>query len=229
MTQTLLGVLPLAIGSTLSPVLVLLQAATLASRFHPVARAYLVLIGNTIVVAIVTAVVVIIGHGRVDAAGEAGGAGGIGEIGAWIRIVLAVLLALTAVRLLAGGRNANGSLRTPTTPTNPGVLPGRFLLAGIGGMTGNITSMVLFIPALETTATAGLQPVGETAIIAVLWAFILLPVYLPVVLYVAFRQRGPAALEGFGRWLRTNNRTIGILIAGGFAIYLGWTGLAALT
>lgn len=218
--------LPLAVGSTLSPVLVLLQAATLASRFHPVARAYLVLAGNTVVVAVVTAVVITIGHGRPHDAGQAGG---IGEIGAWIRIVLAVLLTLTAVRLLAGGRNANGTLRTPKTPSDPGVLPGRFLLAGVAGMTGNITSMVLFIPALETTATAGLAPAGETVIVAVLWAFILLPVYLPLILYVAFRQRGPATLERFGRWLRDHNRTIGIVIAAGFAVYLGWTGLAALT
>lgn len=224
MTAALTRVLPLALGAMVSPMLLLLQAAALASRFHAVVRSLLVLAGNALVVAVVTVVIVVSDHRT-----EAGMATGGGEVvGAWIRIVLAVFLAVTAVRLALGDRSGDQVTPDAGTATDPGVRPGRYLLFGIAAMATNATSLVLFIPAVHTTVTAGLDRVGEVAVLGVLWLFILAPSFAPLLVYAALGNRGPAVLDRFGRWLRTHNRTIGIVVAAGFAVYLGVSGFVSL-
>jgi len=224
MVQTLMRVLPLAVGSAISPVVLLLQMATLASRFHAVARSLVVLAGNAGVVVLVTAVI-IVGDRRDDASVATGG---IGEVGAWIRIVLAVLLALTAMRLALGGHTESHQEPTDEGVADPGIRPGRYLLLGVAAMATNATSMVLFIPAVHTAVTASLSAPGELLVVVVLWLFILLPAFIPLMAFGALGSKGPAVIAQFGTWLRTHNRTIGIVVSTVFAIYLGWAGFSAL-
>jgi len=224
MVSTLLAVWPLALGSAISPVLLMLQAVTLASRVHGVARSLVVLAGSAAVVAVVVAVVI-----AGDRRTELLAVGNDKVVGAWIRIVLAVLLAATAVRLAMGANHSASPGEDPAADaTDPGVKPARYLLLGVAAMATNATSLVLFIPALHTAVTAGLAPSAETAVVVVLCAFILAPAIVPLSVYVALGHRGPSVLAGFGNWLRVHNRTIGIVVSTGFAMFLGWAGFAAL-
>lgn len=224
MFQTVVKVLPLAVGSAISPVVLLLQAATLASRFHAVARSAMVLAGNVIVVALATVIMIVADRNDTTAGLSATGV----EVGAWIRIVLAVLLVLTAIRLAWGNHQGDHVTAGPDDAKDPGVKPARYLLVGAAAMATNATSMVLFLPAVHTAMTSGLAPGGEAGVLGVLWVFILLPAFAPLVVYAALGGRGPAALERFGVWLRTNNRTIGIVVSLGFAVFLGFEGLRGL-
>ena len=227
MGRTFIEVLPLALGGAISPVVLLLQLATLASRSHPVTRAFIVLAATTLVVAVVTAVVVVGDHRTAAGVAPTGAAD---VVGAWIRIVLAVLLLGTALRLLLSDRPDNGT--SPASDGDSGadqpLRPARFFLLGVGAMATNATTLVLLIPAVHTVATAGLRSTQELSLYVSIALIVLLPAYLPLVALGAMGRRGPAVLERLSGWLRTHHRTIEIAVSLGFAVFLGWSGFSAL-
>jgi hypothetical protein len=226
MGTSFLTVLPLALGGAISPMILLLQLATLASRWHPVARSLVVLMANAVVVTVITVVVVVTDH-RTAVGGTPPGTSEV--VGAWIRVILALLLLATAVRL---------ALQTHTDTTEPPaenvdatpqpVRPTRYFLLGVAAMVSNATTIVLLIPAMHDVAIAGLAGSEEIVLYLLVAAIVLLPSYLPLVALGAMGRRGPAVLAHLSEWLRVHNRDVGIAVSLGFAIYLGWTGFAAL-
>jgi hypothetical protein len=95
-------------------------------------------------------------------------------------------------------------------------------------MVSNATTIVLLIPAMHDVAIAGLAGSEEVVLYLLVAAIVLLPSYLPLVALGAMGRRGPAVLAHLSEWLRVHNRDVGIAVSLGFAIYLGWTGFAAL-
>lgn len=228
MGRTFIEILPLALGGAVSPVLLLVQLATLASRSHPIARSLIVLGANALVVAVVV-VVVVVGDHRTTMGATPGGTGDV--VGAWIRIVLAVLLLATAVRLLLVGdkdtHDDSHDDQAAGTSAEP-LRALRFFLLGVGSMASNATTLVLLIPAVHTVATAGLRGSQELSLYVSISAIVLLPSYLPLLGLGALGKRGPAALSTLSTWLRRHNRAVQIVVSLGFAVFLGWTGFAAL-
>jgi hypothetical protein len=224
--DTLVTVLPLALGGAISPVILLLQLATLASRAHPVGRALVVLAANITVVVVIVAVVVVTDHRTATGAIATGNATDV--VGAWIKVVLAVLLAATALRLALEHDKTEGPADDDTGDDTEPLRPMRYFLLGLGAMVSNATTIVLLIPAVHTVATAGLRRPQELTLLAVVSIIVLLPSYLPLVALGALGRRGPEALSTLGRWLHGHQRQVGIAVSAGFAVYLGWSGLAAL-
>ena len=228
MGRTFLEVLPLALGGAISPVVLLVQLATLASRSHPISRSLIVLGANALVVAVVV-VVVVVGDHRTAVGATPSGTGDV--VGAWIRIVLAVLLLATAVRLLLVGdkdsSDESDADRAADTSAEP-LRALRFFLLGIGAMASNATTLVLLIPAVHTVATSGLRGTQELSLYVSISAIVLLPSYLPLLGLGALGKRGPAALNALSTWLRRHNRAVQIVISLGFAVFLGWTGFTTL-
>jgi hypothetical protein len=228
MASTLVRVLPLALGGAISPVILLLQIATLASQSHRIGRCLLVITSNMLVVVVIMAAVVFGDHHTSsDIAADAP----TNPVAAWIRIVLAILLAATALRLIieqlqaptTGSSDLSSATTTESSKDQP-FHPVRYFLIGLGAMVSNATTIVLLIPATHTVATANLQPSQALVLYAIVTAIVLLPSYLPLVVFMALGQRGPMLMNRFGDWLHTHQRTIGIVVSLGFAIYLGWTG-----
>lgn len=224
MGSTLLTVLPLALGGAISPMILLLQLATLASRAHPVGRAFIVLAANLSVVVVIIGVVLVTDH---RTAGGVAASGASDVVGAWIKVVLAILLIATAIRLALEDDKPT-SAHDDQDDGNQPLRPIRFFLLGVGAMVSNATTIVLLIPAVHTVATAGLRRPQELTLLAVVSIIVLLPSYLPLVALGSLGRRGPDVLARLSRWLRIHNRQVGIAVSLGFAVYLGWTGLAAL-
>ncbi len=227
MGSTFLTVLPLALGGAISPMIVILQLATLASRWHPVARSLMVLVANIAVVAVVTVVVVLADH-RTSAGDVSSDTSDV--VGGWIRVVLALLLVASAVRLALG---SHGDTTEPP-PEQGSDVPqprhlARYFLLGVAAMVANTTTLVLLIPAMHEIATAGLAPSSTALLYVTVAVIVLLPSYVPLVALGTMGKRGPAVLARLSEWLRTHNRTVGIVVSLGFAVYLGWTGFTALT
>lgn len=232
MRSTLLEVLPLALGGAISPVILLLQLATLASRSHRVGRSLIVLASNVLVVVVIIAVVAIGDH-RMSSGATPDAT--MSAVGAWIRIVLAVLLAATALRLAVERREARrsgASAASDPPPTDDGadqpLRPLRYFVVGLGAMVSNATTIVLLIPAAHTVAIARLGVASSLVLYAIVTVIVLVPSYAPLLAFVAMGRRGPELMGRFGDWLREHNREIGIVVSIGFAIYLGWTGFSAL-
>ncbi len=220
MSTTFARVLPLAFGAAISPVILLLQVATLASPRYPVRRA-LVVLGATalVVVAVMAAVVATDAHA---------GAGPRTDpvVDGWIRIVLALVLLAGAVRVVLHPGATDDE--PPPDDADPGVRGLRFFLLGIGAMLTNLTTIVLLVPATREAASAAIGSGDRLVVLGVVLAITLLPAYVPLVVLAALGRRGPAALAAMSRWLRSHRRAVTVVVSLGFAAYLGISGLVAL-
>lgn len=221
MGSTLAQVLPLALGAAVSPVILLLQVATLGSKRRPVARALLVLLGCTTVVVTVV-LVVVLGHHRTTATTSATDR----LISGWIKISLAIVLLGVAVRTALTPR-ASVDAEPPPDDGDGRVHPVRSVLLGVAAMLTNVTTLVLLIPAVRDAATASIPTVERIAVLVITGAIVLVPAYGPLVVVAALGRRGPATLAALGAWLHRNQRTISVAVSLGFALLLGITGFRA--
>lgn len=210
MGSALLEVLPIALGAAISPILLLLQVATLASGRHALVRSFCVLAGTVVVTAAVMAVVVVADHATTGGAGP-----GDPVVTDWIEVVLGVVLAAGGVRILISPREA-ASAPSPTTPDDR-VHAVRSVLLGVAAMVTNLTSIVLLIPATHRAWTAPLPTGQRVLLLAVVGVVTLLPASLPPLLVVALGRRGPVVLSAMSGALHRHQRTITALVALGFA------------
>ena len=161
MGSTLAQVLPLALGAAVSPVILLLQVATLGSKRRPVARALLVLLGCTTVVVTVV-LVVVLGHHRTTTTTSATDR----LISGWIKISLAIVLLGVAVRTALTPR-ASVDAEPPPDDGDGRVHPVRSVLLGVAAMLTNVTTLVLLIPAVRDAATASIPTVERIAVLVI--------------------------------------------------------------
>lgn len=222
LAELLTQVVPLALGAAVSPVILLLQMVTLTSGSARVARAWLV------------------------AAGAATALAGWALAG-WLLVnrlptprsgpdatAAAVDLVLALVLVALGFRSLSQRSEPPPTPHERPAEPsaGRGMAAafgvGLAAMASNVTTIVLFLPAMRDVARAGL-PAGQSAVaLTVLFIITLLPALLPVVAFSLGGSAGRRALDRISAFASTHHATIAAVVSFGFALYLGWKGLRRL-
>jgi hypothetical protein len=223
MGSTFVRILPLMAGAAVSPVILLLQVATLASRPSPVRRALLVLSASALVLAVVMAVLAL--------TDERGGTTSSGEvvIGAWIKVVLAVLLLLGAIRALLQPAATAAETKGPADEVTAGGVHGlRYFLLGVAAMATNFTSFALVMPATHDVNVANLPGTDRVVLYLAIGLVTLAPAWLPLVGLAALGRRGPVILDQLGDWLRVHHRTIVVAVSLGFAVFLGISGLRVL-
>ncbi len=148
-------------------------------------------------------------------------AAGADPVSAGVRLVLAaVLLAIGARALHREG---------PTASTSPGGQSlGRSFGLGIALMAGNLTSLVLYLPALQDLARSGLAAGPLAALVLLVSLVTLAPSLLPPVVLVLTGAWGRARLEKLCHWTLAHQGRINGGLCFLFAAYLGWSGVARL-
>jgi hypothetical protein len=142
-------------------------------------------------------------------------------VAAAVHGALAVVLLGFGLRRLRRGRRR-------AAPATGAIGAGRGLLLGLGSMATNLTSLVLFLPALQDVARAR-PPLGIEAVLVLLLAAItLLPAVAPPALVVLCGRRGRLALERLAPWLAEHQVQIQAAVCFGFSAYLAWRAAAEL-
>lgn len=220
--ELLAKVLPLALGAAVSPAILLLQMVTLTTGAARLARAWMV------------------------AAGAATALAGWGLAG-WVLVnrlptprtgpdatAAAVDLALALV-LVALGFRALGQRHDPAPAPSPpadGSAGARRLLTsyalGVAAMASNVTTVVLFLPAVRDIARADLAGADTAVAITVLMVVTLLPALVPVVAVSLGGAAGRRLLDRVGAFTSMHHAAIAAVVSFGFALYLGLTGLQRL-
>ena len=213
MSTLLKEIVPLALGAAISPVIFLLQLATLTGP-RPLAR------GSALCAGAATALIVVSTLGVL-----------VGDTGFSTRETLQVAINLAfGVLLVAVGLRALVRLRKPKEPKADARQPslrGSFL-AGVGGMASNVTTFALYIPALALIAGSGL-PLRQQGIAALIILVITLIVaWVPLVLAVVVPSASSRLLPWVGSWMTRNNRWIQVALGLGFGVWLLVKGVTAL-
>lgn len=220
--STFAKVLPLALGAAISPVILLLQVATLASPRYAVRRALVVLGATALVVALVMVAVVVTDH-QATTVPKADPV-----VGGWIKVVLAILLLAGAVRV-ALAKAPEEKSPSASDLADVKVHAGRYFLLGVGAMVTNITTIVLLVPATRDAATADLASGDRLVVLAAVFVITLFPAYAPLLVLAALGKRGPRALAAMSVWLHAHHKAVTVVVSLGFSLYLGISGWIALS
>jgi hypothetical protein len=211
-----LDVVPLALGAAVSPLLLVGQMRTLTAPGSGERQAWAFVAGNAVVVA-AWAVLGLGSGGSLPARASAGP----DPVSAGIHLVLAaVLLAIGCSALRReGGTVSSGS---------GGHGLGCSFALGLALMAGNLTSLVLYLPALQDLARAGLAPASLALLVLLVSLITLAPSLLPPLTLALTGAWGRIRLEALCRWTLRHQSAINAGLCFVFAAYLTRSGLARL-
>lgn len=221
MSSTIAKVLPLALGAAISPVLLLLQVATLASKNYPLRRALLILASSSAVTAIVIIAISLTNQQSTTTSAPQE------SIHGWIEIVLATLLAANALRIILAPPS-DTEVKAKPDEANPRLHPVRYLLLGLAAMVTNFTTIVLLIPAVHEVVTAPISNSDQVVLLISVGLLVEFVAFFPIIVVVAAGKKGPVMLDRLSNFLHRHRHRIAIVVSLVFAIYLAYSGIKAL-
>jgi len=198
--------LPLALGAAVSPMLLVFQLLTLSTPRRGLIHSLAFLAGCTLVVLV-----------WLGCAGWIGGL--LPRLSPGPDPIAAATDALFALLLFSAGGGL--LLRPPAVPRQhdtPGLL-GPWL-AGLTAMGCNLTSLVLFLPAIQDISRSGLRGPAWWVPALITAAITLLPAWLPPALVLTAGQRGRRGLERLAAWVMPHQRSINAAVAFALALLM---------
>ena len=203
MSNLLAETLPLALAAAVSPVVFLLQLATLTGE-RRLARGTAVAAGAAVPLLAVGALAVFLGQSSSFSPSET------------TKAVFDLVLGL--VLFFAGGLRA--LLRSPESGApkehrHAGGLKGSFLL-GLAAMTSNVTTFAFYLPAMRFVALADVSHTDQVLVGLLVLLITLAAVLLPLVLTALAPRSSGRVLDAIGNWLSGHSRSNQVVL--GFAL-----------
>ncbi|MEI6374050.1 MAG: GAP family protein [Actinomycetes bacterium] len=217
-------VLPLALGAMVSPTLLTLQVLVLSSPVKPKLKAWALTLGAalTLILYAVLGVTVLksVGNGESSNTEHS-----------WtyivIRVVCGILLLLLGLRALRGkptaGENHQSKVKTKLASAGPLF----YLPVGLVGMLTDVSSLILFLPALHDITRSSADTAAKALVFGFLYLMVMLPLLLPVLLVTVMGSKADGMLASLNRFVSANSRRINAGICFLFAAYLLWSGVSA--
>ena len=216
-TSLALDVLPLAVGAAVSPLLLVGQVLTLTTPGSGLRRGWCFALGSALVVALWTVL------GLATGAVLPARAPGPDPVSACLHLVLAVVLVVIGIEIL--WRPEARKVATSAPVAHP--LRGSFLY-GIGLMAANLTTLVLFLPAIQDVARSGLSAITQAVMVAMVSAITLLPSLAPPLALVLAGSSGRRTLVTLSGWTERHQRQINAVLCFGFGVFLAISGCSRL-
>lgn len=215
----LLETVPLALGAAVSPIVLAITVAMLTGpgRTH---RALAFLAGEAVPLLVLAGLVLLFGSGI--------------SLKVSPTTLTALDLVFAAILLAVGLRALSRALRkVPAKPpstddSHANVTPRRAFAIGVGSMSTNFTSLLLYLPALKLIAAGGLAFADELIATAVVIVLVLSTVWLPLSLTHIAPATADAALARIAATFQRNERRVTIVLGLGFGLYLLLRGLSGL-
>jgi fumarate reductase subunit D len=215
----LLGiVLPLALGAALTPTIVGVQVVTLSAPRLPLKRAWMLAAGCGLVLSIESGLALAL-------AGGTGWAEGSSTPGAIVKLVAAVLLVLLGLRQLAKRRRGEDAAPAPRSD-EPRL--GRAFALGAGLMATNLSSLVLYFPAVHEIGSSDAGTGAQLVAFVLLFSITMLPAVGPPLVVGVIGERARPPLERLDRAFTEHRDQIGAVVCFGFAALLTAFALSAL-
>jgi hypothetical protein len=222
MNGVLGALLPLAIAVTISPLPIVAEILLLFTK-RPTANAGTYLVGFTVGVAAVLAVLVLVANAiDLTESGQAKGAG-------TLQLVLGVGLLVAAVRRFRTRPKPGEVVEPPKWMQGiAGFTPAKSLGVGVVVGAANPKNIVVGVAAAATIATAGLSGPQSVVAVVVYVVIAILGVAAPLVVTVALGDKATDILTSWRTWLEQNNATVIAVLLLVFAVVLIGKGVGGL-
>jgi hypothetical protein len=217
MGQILGIVIPLAAGAAVSPAVLTLQLVTLSGASAPRGRSWAIAGGYALVLAGFGVLALLLAAGT-------GGSDTPSETEAAVKLAAAVVLAGLGVRILTRAPKPR-----PDVGTDGGA-PRLGRYAAIGGvlMATNITTVVLFIPAIHDAGVADVDTADKALAMLIVFVITLIPAVGPPLAVTLLGERADAPLNRLNGFTTRHKRAINAGICFVFAAFLAAVSLPAL-
>jgi hypothetical protein len=200
-------VVPLAAGAAISPTTLALQLFVLSRKTAPLARAWAIAAGYTVVLLAMMAIAF--------AFAASTGSGSQSKPEAWLKLACAVGLA--ALGMLALRRPPK---QRKEEPEGGDPKLGRFFAIGVALMATNLTTAALYLPAMHDVGDAGASAAAVALAALVVIAITLIPAVAPPLAVTLLGDRARAALDALSAFCARHSRAINASVCFGFAIFL---------
>lgn len=200
--------IPLAAGAAISPTTLAIQLVTLSRPTAPLARAWAIAAGY----AVVLLIEMVIAFGL---AASTGGSGTPSKTEAGVKLAFAVVLAWLGLR----------ALHAPPKPPKPepetsAPRIGRYFAVGFGLMAVNVTTAVLYLPAMHDVGTSDVDTPAKVGAAALVLAITLIPAVAPPLAVTLLGTRAQQALDRLNRFATDHRQGIDAGICFAFAAFL---------
>lgn len=216
MNELLSSVIPLSIGSAFSPTVLVLIIVILGGRIAPRVRAALIVLGMT-----VTLIFIGLAAGSMTQAVKS--AGSQWRID-WLDIVLGLFLLGLGVKKLMTKPKPDSAPSRFARQTGSGVKPVRFLVVGVLAMAIDISSIVLFVPAVKDIVASSVSSMDKFLVSLMPFIAVLLPAIVPLLAAILAPETANRVLSSIHAWLGRNSRVISVSLAFIFGAYLLFKG-----
>lgn len=208
--------IPLAAGAAISPTTLTVQLLTLSRHTAPLARAWAIAAGYVVVLGIELFV-------AFGLAASTGGSDTPSETGAAIKLACAAVLVWLGVR----------ALRAPAKPPKPEPETtepklGRYFAIGFVLMAVNVTSAVLYLPAMHDVGTADIDGAAKAGAAALVLAIAAIPAVAPPLAVTLLGARAQRALDRLSAFAGVHRQAINAGICFAFAAFLAAVALPVL-
>jgi len=244
--QLLKSVMPLALGAAISPTLLILQLVTLTSGRARLARSWLVAAGSAVALTIWGTVGWLLLN-RLPTPKT-----GTDPTEAAVDLTLALVLIALGVRAIThqdsgppvaaalnpaapepvapdSGATDSGATHSDAADSDTAAEPSADLARsfGLGAavMAANLTSLVLFLPAIRQIVRADSAVPTKALVTVILFLMTLLTVILPPLAVSLGGSAGQRALNKVGSFVDGHRAAISATVCCVFALYLAWSGL----
>jgi hypothetical protein len=214
MSDTLPGLVVLAIGGSIAPPLLLLTILLLGSR-RPLLNASMLALGYF-------ATCAVIGVSGLVLFGGAGGA--VATIGRVVSVTVGALLLVLGFRSLLNAPDPDAS--------GPGWLesinsmsPLRGFGLGVALFPLQVKNIAIFVACLNVIIASSLGPKGSIAAPALVLVIFAVPVFVLIGLYAAVPARASTMMRSLRAWMGKHNRTTTVLICFVFGTFFLARGL----
>ena len=220
-----LAVLPLALGSAVSPLVLVAQILTVTRSGSGLRAGWWYVLGSAVVVALWIGLALVVGHALPQAPA------GPDPESAALRLVLALVLLGLGLRLLGAAPSPaldhqdNGLQDGQATRRHP--LRRAFGL-GLVTMASNLTSLVLVFPAVHDLGRDRLPGLQEALLVGLVALFTLLPSLTPPLLLLLSGAGGRRQLERLNGWTQAHQPQISGGLCLAFGLLLAISGLLSL-
>jgi cytochrome c biogenesis protein CcdA len=147
---------------------------------------------------------------------------GSSDAGAIVDLVLGAVFLALGVRAVFTRESPEGraAQRERIEHAAAGGLRG-MVITGVAAQVINIDALTVFTGAIKEAAEADVSTLGTAVALAIALAVMLVPYYLPAVLYALSPQRSGRALARMSDWLLNHSRALEIVVGIGFgAVFL---------
>ena len=216
MSDTLPGLIVLAIGGSLAPPLLLLTILFLSSR-RPLLNASALALGYFTTCAVIGISGLLLFGGAESA---------VSMVGRIISVTVGALLIVLGLRSHLGSPDPEASqprwLESISSMSSP-----RAFGFGMALFPLQVKNLAIFVACLNVIIASSFSPQGSIVALGLVLVIFVIPVLVLIGLYVAFPQRASTLLGSLQTWMGKNNRTITVVICfvfGAFFLARGFMG-----